>query len=124
MPKKVIIVDDSRVLRQVVRLALEAGGYEVVEAQDGVEGLRQMAAHPDAALVISDVNMPRMDGMEMLEAARQDPVTAGLKFVMVTTEAEPEVVRRGKALGAKGWIVKPFKADLLVAAVHRLVGDP
>ncbi len=122
MGKKVIVVDDSKTARQLVRLALGSVGYEVVEAVDGLDGMEQLRAHADASLVLCDVNMPNMSGIDMVEAARKDPRTARHTVVMVTTEAEPELVARGKACGAKGWIVKPFRPDLLIAAVTKLVG--
>lgn len=121
MGKKIIIVDDSRTARQQVAHALAEGGYDVVEAVDGNDGLSKIAANPDAALVIVDVNMPRMNGLEMLSAAKSGG-PGGVPFLMLTTEAQPELVQQAKALGAKGWIVKPFKPELLRSAVSKLVG--
>jgi len=123
MSKKVIVVDDSRTARQQVRSALAGAGYEVVEAVDGADGIHQIAAHGDASLVLCDVNMPNLSGIEMIESIKRDGKGGAVTFVMLTTESEPELVQRAKACGAKGWIVKPFKPDLLLAAVRKLVGE-
>jgi two-component system chemotaxis response regulator CheY len=121
MSKKVIVVDDSRTARQQVRSALQGAGYEIVEAVDGNDGIAKLSENADASLVLCDVNMPNMNGIEMLESVKR--TGAGFTFVMLTTEAEPEIVRRAKASGAKGWIVKPFNSDLLLSAVRKLVGE-
>jgi two-component system chemotaxis response regulator CheY len=123
MSKKVIIVDDSRTARQQVKSALAGAGYEIVEAVDGLDGLSKMGASSDAALVLCDVNMPNLNGLEMIETYNRDAGSPGHTFVMLTTEAEPELVQRAKACGARGWIVKPFKPDLLLAAVRKLMGE-
>jgi two-component system chemotaxis response regulator CheY len=123
MSKKVIVVDDSRTARQQVRSALQGAGYEIVEAVDGNDGIAKLGENADASLVLCDVNMPNMNGIEMLESVKRTDTGAGFTFVMLTTEAEPEIVRRAKASGAKGWIVKPFNSDLLLSAVRKLVGD-
>lgn len=123
MKKKVIVVDDSRTARQQVRMALSGAGYDIVEAVDGTDGITQMDANMDASLVLCDVNMPNLNGIEMIESARRSGKGANVTFVMLTTEAEPELVQRAKACGAKGWIVKPFKPELLLAAVRKLVGE-
>ncbi len=123
MSKKVIIVDDSRTARTQVASALAGAGYHIVEAVDGTDGLSKMGENSDAVLVLCDVNMPNLNGIEMLEAVKRDGTGGGCTFVMLTTEAEPELVRRAKACGAKGWIVKPFKPDMLLAVVRKLVGE-
>jgi two-component system chemotaxis response regulator CheY len=120
--KKVLVVDDSPTVRQQVGLALTRGGYQVVEAGDGAEGIQQLAAHP-VSLVICDVNMPRMNGLEMVEKVRADPKQATIPIVMLTSEGQPALIERAKKAGARGWIVKPFKAELLVAAVNKLIGS-
>lgn len=113
--KKVMVVDDSAPVRQQVGLALREAGFEVVEAVDGQDGVEKLAAVPGIAMVVCDVNMPRKNGIEFLaEAQGKCPV------VMLTTEGQPELMSKAKALGAKGWIIKPFKAPLLVAAVQKL----
>ncbi len=123
MGKKIIVVDDSRTARQQVAQALEAAGYEVLEAIDGNDGIAKVIAHEDAALIVCDVNMPNLNGIDMIEKLRREMPRLRVPIVMLTTEAHPELLQRAKLAGAKGWIVKPFKQDLLVAAVRKLVGD-
>lgn len=118
MPKKIIVIDDSVTVRQQVGLALKQAGFDVIEAVDGEEGLATIKNTRDAAMAICDVNMPRMNGLEMLEALAGSG--SQLPVLMLTTEGKPQLVERAKKSGAKGWIVKPFKADLLIAAVKKL----
>ena len=119
--KKILVIDDSETVRQQVRQALATAGYNIVEAVDGVDGLEKLrgAGEGDVALALCDVNMPRMNGLEMLEklakeGGRRPPV------IMLTTEGQPALMQRAKAAGARGWMVKPFKADTLLAAVKKL----
>ncbi len=118
MSVKVLVIDDSLMVRQQVGRALTSAGFAIAEATDGVEALQKLAASPDTRLVVCDVNMPRMSGIEFLERLRQDG--QAVPVVMLTTEGQPELIQRAKALGAKGWIVKPFKPELLVAAAKKL----
>jgi two-component system, chemotaxis family, chemotaxis protein CheY len=120
MSKIVLVVDDSATVRQQVRAALGIGEFEVVEASDGTEGAETINRLADIAAVICDVNMPRMSGLDMLEAVKKDPKHVSLPIVMLTTEGQHELVQRAKAAGAKGWIVKPFKPDLLLAAIRKI----
>jgi two-component system chemotaxis response regulator CheY len=122
MSAKVLVIDDSMMVRQQVGRALAAAGFAVIEAVDGVDGLQKLSASPDTRLVVCDVNMPRMNGIEFLESLRKSD-SSGVPVVMLTTEGQPELVQRAKALGAKGWIVKPFKPDLLVAAAKKLTAS-
>jgi two-component system, chemotaxis family, chemotaxis protein CheY len=119
MPTKVIVIDDSSVARQQAAVVLQAAGFVVVEAVDGHDGLEKIAENPDANLVLCDVNMPKMNGIQVLAAAGPAPKQA---FLMVTTEGQPELVQQAKQHGAKGWIIKPYKPELLLAAVRRLAG--
>jgi two-component system, chemotaxis family, chemotaxis protein CheY len=120
MGKKILVVDDSATVRQQVGLPLTEAGFEVVEAVDGIDGIEKVNAVSDIALIICDVNMPRMNGLEMLEKVRADVRSAAIPILMLTTEGQPNLVERAKKAGAKGWIVKPFKAELLVAATKKL----
>lgn len=122
MPKTVIVIDDSETVRQQVRIVLEGSGYAVVEAEDGVEGAAAIRAHQGAVLVICDVNMPRLGGIEMLETLRCQGVSAELPIIMLTTEGRPDLIERARASGAKGWMVKPFKPTMLLAAVTKIAG--
>ncbi|HEY8944869.1 MAG TPA: response regulator [Polyangiaceae bacterium] len=120
MSKLVLVVDDSATVRNQVRAALSNDEFEIVEACDGAEGAETIARLGDLAAVICDVNMPRMNGLEMLESIKRDPKYTKLPVVMLTTEGQHELVQRAKAAGAKGWIVKPFKPDLLLAALRKI----
>jgi two-component system chemotaxis response regulator CheY len=122
MGKKVMVVDDSSTVRQQVGNVLTAAGYEVVEAFDGIDGAEKIAARADLAMVICDVNMPRMNGIEMLALLKKDVKHSDLTVIMLTTEGQPGLIARAKQAGAKGWIVKPFKPDMLLATVRKLVG--
>lgn len=121
MTKKVVLlVDDSSTVRQQLRAVFGHEGYEVVEAIDGQEGFDKIQARPDLALVICDLNMPRMSGFEMLEALQQRGRPGAPPIMMLTTEHHPTLVDRARKAGARGWIVKPFNAGQLVAAARKL----
>jgi two-component system chemotaxis response regulator CheY len=122
--KSVLIVDDSLTVRQQVSLTLKSAGYQIVEACDGREGVDALRAHEGIAMVLCDVNMPRMSGLEFLESIKGDAAGPPLPVVMLTTDGSPELIARAKRAGAKGWIVKPFQTDLLLAAVRRIAGEP
>jgi two-component system chemotaxis response regulator CheY len=115
-----MVVDDSMVVRQQVAHTLSQAGFDVVLAVDGMDALDKLAESA-VALVVCDVNMPRMNGIEFLEALVRDGKKVSV--VMLTTEGQQSMIERARANGAKGWIVKPFKADLLVAAVRRLTAS-
>jgi len=120
MAQKILVVDDSVTVRQQVGSALSQAGFEIIEAADGQEGLSKITANPDLLMVITDVNMPHMNGLEMLEKLKANPKHSKLIVFMLTTEGQPELIERAKKAGAKGWIVKPFKAELLVSAAKKL----
>jgi two-component system chemotaxis response regulator CheY len=122
--KAVLIVDDSLTVRQQVSLTLKSAGYQIVEACDGREGVDALRAHAEIAMVLCDINMPRMNGLEFLEAIKGDAAGLPLPVIMLTTEGSPDLITRAKRAGAKGWIVKPFQTDLLLAAVRRIAGEP
>lgn len=121
MGRKVLIVDDSLTIRQQVGTCLRQAGFEVIEAVDGLDGLARLEANRDVSLVISDVNMPRLGGIEMVQRAR-DVLHTTVAILMLTTEAQPELIDRARKAGAKGWMVKPFKPDHLVQAARKLTG--
>jgi two-component system, chemotaxis family, chemotaxis protein CheY len=115
-----MVIDDSSTLRIQAGRALTSAGFRVVEAIDGLDGLAKLASNPDVALIVCDVNMPRMSGIEFVETLAQSgtPVPA---ILMLTTEANPALVERALAGGAKAWMIKPFKPDHLVASAKKLV---
>jgi two-component system, chemotaxis family, chemotaxis protein CheY len=117
--KKVMIVDDSRTVRQQVVAALAPAGFEVLEAQDGIEALDRIKLTPDLALIICDLNMPRMNGLEMLGVARETAAIS-IPVVMLTTEGRTDLIEKAKRAGARGWLVKPFKPDQLIAVARKL----
>lgn len=121
MAAKVMVVDDSLMVRQQVRTTLSQAGFELVEAHDGVDALDKLTGAPDLALIVLDVNMPNMNGIELLRRLRGDGRSAKIPVIMLTTEGHPQLMQEAKALGAKGWVIKPFRPELLVAAVTRLV---
>src|SRR5437879_3691772 len=108
MAKKVMVVDDSQTVRQQVGIVLTAAGYEVVEAADGLEGVEKIHLCKDLAMVLCDINMPRMNGLTMLAIVKKDPKNAGLPVLMLTTEGQPNLIASARNAGAQGWIVKPF----------------
>jgi two-component system chemotaxis response regulator CheY len=117
--KKILIVDDSETVRTQVGRALGVAGFEVVGASDGVEGLH-CAQQSEFSLVLLDINMPRMGGLELLERLRQQAETKDVPVLVLTTEVQASMIQRAKSAGAAGWIVKPVKMDQLVAAVSRV----
>ena len=119
MAKTIMIVDDSASLRQVVSIALKGAGYEVVEAVNGQDALGKLDGRK-INLVVSDVNMPVMDGISFVKEMKKMPSYKFTPVIMLTTEGDPSLIARAKKAGAKGWIVKPFKADLLVSAARKL----
>jgi len=112
------VVDDSDTVRQQVRLSLGPAGYHILEAVDGLDGLEKLRSHSDLAAVLCDVNMPRMSGLDMIATAHTEGLTAPI--IMLTSEGQPSLIRRARESGARGWIVKPFKPDLLLAAVNKI----
>ena len=119
MAKTVLIVDDSASLRQVVNIALNGAGYEVIEACDGQDALEKLDGRK-VHVVISDVNMPRMDGIALVKNIRQLPAYKFTPIVMLTTESEEGKKLEGKAAGAKAWVVKPFQPAQLIEVVSKL----
>ncbi len=121
MPKVIMTVDDSQSIRQMVSLTLSEGGYEVVEAQDGVDAMNKLSGK-NINLLITDLNMPNMDGINLIKKVRNDPSNKYVPILMLTTESQAEKKLEGKAAGATGWIVKPFKQDQLLAVVKKVLG--
>ena len=120
MTKTILTVDDSRTMRDMLMLALKDAGYRVVQAEDGVHGLEVLRAeNPD--IVITDINMPRMDGFGFIEGMRADPNHKATPVLVLTTESDAAKKQRARDAGATGWIVKPFDEDKLVSVINRLL---
>lgn len=121
MTANVMLIDDSATVRMIARRALSAAGFGIIEATDGVDAFEKLATASDVKLIVCDVNMPRMSGLEFVEnlsrrEGERPPV------IMLTTEGHPDLVQSAKACGAKGWMVKPFKPEVLVAAAKKITG--
>ena len=119
---KILVVDDSSTVRDEVAGFLKKNGLAVDTAVDGKDGLAKIKANPGLKLVISDVNMPNMDGLTMVEKVRGELGNKTVNVIMLTTESSPAMKERGKAAGVKGWIVKPFKGDAVLDALKKLAG--
>lgn len=120
MSKTILVVDDSASLRQVVNIALSGAGYTVIEACDGQDALTKLNG-TKINLIVSDVNMPNMDGITFVTKAKQLPDYKFTPVIMLTTESQDEMVQKGKAAGVKAWMVKPFKPEQMLDAVSKLV---
>ena len=121
MGKVIFTVDDSASVRQMVTFTLTNAGYEIIEAVDGEDALAKLNSKR-VHMVLTDLNMPNMNGIELIRALRADPAYKFTPMVLLTTESQAEKKQEGKAAGATGWIVKPFKPEKLLAVVKKLVG--
>ena len=121
MSKVIMTADDSASVRQMVSFTLRAAGYEVVEAVDGKDALAK-AGGRTPHMVITDLNMPNLDGIGLIRALRATPACRLIPIVMLTTESQAEKKQEGKAAGATGWIIKPFKPEQLLSVVRRVLG--
>lgn len=120
MAKTVLIVDDSASLRQVVNISLKGAGYNVIEACDGKDALAKLNGEK-IHLIISDVNMPNMDGITFVKEAKKLPNYKFTPVIMLTTESQEEKKKEGQAAGAKAWVVKPFQPAQMLNAVAKLI---
>ena len=123
MEKTILVVDDSLSIRKHVSLVLKRAGFLISEAADGQEGLAMVDANRSIDMVICDINMPNMDGLEMVEKIKGKPENKHLPILMLTTEGQVALVKRAKLAGAIGWIVKPFNPTQLVKTVCHLTGE-
>ena len=119
MSKTIMTVDDSSSVRQMVRFTLSDAGYEVVEASDGKDALSKLKGQVD--MIITDLNMPNMDGIELIKQVRSNADYKFLPIVMLTTESEESKKTEGKKAGATGWIVKPFKPDQILGVIKKVM---
>lgn len=120
--KRILTVDDSASVRQMVSFTLSKSGYEVAQAKDGADGVTQ-AGKQKFDLIVTDLNMPVLDGIQLITATRKLPGYSFTPILMLTTESQPEKKDAGRKAGATGWIVKPFQSEQLVAVVRKLIGS-
>jgi len=118
----VLVVDDSSTMREIVSSYLSKHGFDVALATDGRDGLAQLKVDPGIKLVISDINMPNMDGLAMAEKIRNDLGNKSVHIIMLTTEDNPVMRERGRAIGVTGWIVKPFRGDAVLGPFKKFCG--
>lgn len=121
MTVRILAIDDSPTIRALVSKALRPAGFEVFLASDGIEGVEALPdANPD--LIITDINMPRMDGFGLIDAVRADDTYSGVPILVLTTESGADLKARARKAGATGWIVKPFEDARLIAVIDRVLG--
>jgi two-component system chemotaxis response regulator CheY len=119
MNRRILVVDDSPTLRRLAASTLRKAGYDVVEAEHGQAGLDRLG-ETEIHAVVTDLNMPIMDGLVLTERVRTNPDTAAMPVLMVTTESSPEMREKGRVAGATGWITKPYAPELLINSVRRI----
>ena len=120
MPQQILIVDDSAAIRQSMRYVMEGAGYEVIEASNGREALAVIK--PQTRLVISDINMPEMNGIDLVKSLRSGTSHKTIPIIILTTESQDEMKQKGKEAGATAWMVKPFPPEQLIAVIKRCIG--
>lgn len=125
MNKRVLVLDDSRTIRTSVKYTLEKNGYEVLLAENGVEGLKVLKENNDMRsrpkMIITDINMPKMNGIEFIKEVKKDRNFKFIPILVLTTESQAIMKQKGKEAGAAGWLVKPFSPDQLSGVVKRFV---
>jgi two-component system chemotaxis response regulator CheY len=121
MSKRILTVDDSASIRQMVSFTLKEAGYETVEAVDGKDALAKLNGTP-INMIITDLNMPNLDGIGLIKGVRANPSYKFIPIVMLTTESQDSKKMEGKQAGATGWIVKPFKPEQLLAVIKKVIG--
>ncbi len=120
--KTILTVDDSASIRQMVNITLSAAGYAVVEAGNGAEGLGKLGSAGTISMVVTDLNMPVMDGLTFIRELRKLPAGKGIPILFLTTESDAGIKQQAKEAGATGWITKPFQREQLVAVVKKVLG--
>jgi two-component system chemotaxis response regulator CheY len=120
MAKKIMTVDDSATIRQMLNFTLTDAGFDVIEAIDGVDACKKLKENP-VNMVITDLNMPQMDGIGLIREVRKDPANRFIPIIMLTTESQETKKQEGKSAGASGWIVKPFSPEQLLAVVKMVL---
>lgn len=121
MSAKILTVDDSASLRMAIRIALAGAGYDVTEAEDGLDGIEK-SKNDQFDLIVTDLNMPNMDGLTMIRELRAMPAYCGTPIIFLTTESDDAMKQQAKAAGATGWLVKPFVPDQLIRVARKVLG--
>ena len=121
MPKTILTIDDSASVRQMVSLTLTAAGHTVLEAGNGAQGYDKAIGEP-VHLVLTDLNMPVMNGIEFIRKFRTHPASKGVPIIVLTTESDDDLKQEARDAGATGWIVKPFKQEQLLAVTKKVIG--
>lgn len=119
MSMRILTVDDSRMMREMLLMALRGAGFDVIQAEDGEHGIEVLAAN-GADVIITDINMPNMDGYGFIDGVRRDERFRATPIIVLSTESSPEKKGRAREAGATGWIVKPFQAATLIDVVRRV----
>ena len=119
--RKILILDDAQSMRSLLAVTLKSLGFTVVEAEDGIDGLAKLKQNPDVVMIITDLNMPKKNGVEFIRDVKADPSFKTIPIVMLTTESEEAKKNEGKAAGAMAWIVKPFKVDNIQTVIKKII---
>lgn len=120
MSKVILTVDDSRTMRDMLKVVLDGAGHRVIQAEDGASGVSALASAGVVDVIITDINMPRMDGFGFIEHVRRDPRNRSTPILVLTTESDDAKKQRARSAGATGWIVKPFDPAKLIGAIQRV----
>jgi two-component system chemotaxis response regulator CheY len=121
MSKTILTIDDSASIRQMVAMTLSTAGHRVIEAVDGADGYTKATTNA-VDVIITDLNMPNLNGIEFIRKYRTHPSSRGIPIILLTTESDEDLKRQAKEAGATGWIVKPFKQDQLLAVIKKVAG--
>ena len=122
MGKPILIVDDSRSIRQMVSFTLKGAGYNVIEAVDGRDAFEKLQGNPSVGMIVTDLNMPNLDGIGLIRQVRASSSHKFIPIIMLTTESQDSRKQEGRSAGATGWIIKPFKPEQLLAVVRKVLG--
>ncbi|MGB0682181.1 MAG: response regulator [Magnetovibrionaceae bacterium] len=120
MTKRILTIDDSKTIRDMLAVTLEGAGYDVVQAEDGQQGLDALASNGPVDVIITDINMPVMDGITFIKNVRSDPANRRLPILVLSTEGSGDIKQKGRDAGATGWLVKPFDPDKLISVVRKV----